>query len=172
VNVGGFGTAEPSVSADPTSGQKPEQKHQGGDRPLAEPRGEEDEARRQKKEQGEELLAKRDPDDHSGEPMHVHDGSERQRRPTGQEGGGEHGKEKGTGDHWVKSTGLAAEGGDFDATKPGAAKEANRILETKGVHKDQGETLSEHPEIAGSADEGKKHGKLDKLKDKLHIGKH
>lgn len=42
------------------------------------------------------------------------------------EGGGQHGKTEGTGEQWVKSTGVAAEGGDFDATKPGAGKEANR----------------------------------------------
>ena len=35
-------------------------------------------------------------------------------------------KEPGTGTQYVKSSGLAAEGGDFDATKPGAGKEADR----------------------------------------------
>jgi len=69
-----------------------------------------------------------DPDDHSGEPMKMHDPTQQSERQgsVGQEGGGEHGKEKGTGEVWEKTTGLAAEGGDFDATRPGAGKEANR----------------------------------------------
>lgn len=33
---------------------------------------------------------------------------------------------KGTGEQYVKTTGLQADGGDFDATKPGAGKEADR----------------------------------------------
>ncbi|KFH44185.1 hypothetical protein ACRE_050410 [Hapsidospora chrysogenum ATCC 11550] len=43
------------------------------------------------------------------------------------------GSATGTGQQHVKSTGVAADGGDFDATKPGAGKEAERILEEKGV---------------------------------------
>lgn len=35
-------------------------------------------------------------------------------------------KGHGTGQQYVKSSGLAAEGGDFDASKPGAGKEADR----------------------------------------------
>ena len=34
--------------------------------------------------------------------------------------------EKGTGDMYVKSSGMTADGGDFDATRPGAGREANR----------------------------------------------
>ena len=37
-------------------------------------------------------------------------------------------EEKGTGQEHVKTTGFASEGGDFDATKPGAGKEAEREL--------------------------------------------
>jgi hypothetical protein len=44
----------------------------------------------------------------------------------------------GTGEQYVKSTGLTADGGDFDATNPGAGKEADRLLEEKGVHRDSG----------------------------------
>lgn len=36
---------------------------------------------------------------------------------------------------WVKTSGTAAEGGDFDAAKPGAGKEADRLLEQAGVHR-------------------------------------
>lgn len=35
-------------------------------------------------------------------------------------------KGEGTGEKYVKSSGLAADGGDFDATKPGAGREADR----------------------------------------------
>jgi len=40
----------------------------------------------------------------------------------------------GSGQMYVKTSGLAADGGDFDATKPGAGKEADRLLEEKGIH--------------------------------------
>jgi len=43
---------------------------------------------------------------------------------------------EGTGEKYVKFTGTAAEGGDFDATKPGAGKEADRLLEEKGIHRE------------------------------------
>lgn len=43
-------------------------------------------------------------------------------------------KDSGTGELYVRSSGLAADGGDFDATKPGAGREADRLLEEKGVH--------------------------------------
>jgi hypothetical protein len=42
----------------------------------------------------------------------------------------------GTGEQYVKSSGLKADGGDFDATKPGAGREADRLLEEKGVHRE------------------------------------
>ncbi|KAL0930759.1 glycine-rich cell wall structural protein 1 [Colletotrichum truncatum] len=38
---------------------------------------------------------------------------------------------EGTGEKYIKSTGLAADGGDFDATKPGAGREADRLLDEK-----------------------------------------
>ena len=34
---------------------------------------------------------------------------------------------EGTGEKYVKSSGLAADGGDFDAANPGAGKEADRM---------------------------------------------
>lgn len=130
-NAGGFGTAEPSVGAHPESAQNPNErtKQQGADRPSDAPDAEESAAIKGKKEQGEEALEKRDPNDHSGEPMHMHEGDEKKEERSesvSQPGGGEVGKEKGTGEQWVKTSGVAAEGGDFDATKPGAGKEANR----------------------------------------------
>jgi hypothetical protein len=97
----------------------------------------------------EDLAAKgelpTDPNDHSGEPMKMHgapttesaedtpadprtEGKTDRSKSVSHEGGGQHGKVEGTGEKWVKTSGLAAEGGDFDATKPGAGKEANRKL--------------------------------------------
>lgn len=51
------------------------------------------------------------------------------------EGDGPGAKSQGevTGEQYVKSSGLAADGGDFDATKPGAGREADRLLEEKGM---------------------------------------
>lgn len=46
---------------------------------------------------------------------------------TGAAEGGEE-ESKGTGEQYVKSSGLAADGGDFDATKPGAGREADRTF--------------------------------------------
>lgn len=37
---------------------------------------------------------------------------------------------EGTGEQYVKSSGLQADGGDFDATKPGAGREADRKFTT------------------------------------------
>ncbi|KAI7780172.1 hypothetical protein LA080_016361 [Diaporthe eres] len=52
---------------------------------------------------------------------------------TGEDGPGAESKGEGTGEQYVKSSGLAADGGDFDATKPGAGREADRLLEEKGM---------------------------------------
>ncbi|KAJ1337486.1 hypothetical protein MN608_00338 [Microdochium nivale] len=43
-------------------------------------------------------------------------------------------EDKGDGTLYVKSSGLRADGGDFDATKPGAGREADRLMEAKGMH--------------------------------------
>ncbi|KAI1640902.1 hypothetical protein F4809DRAFT_637032 [Biscogniauxia mediterranea] len=77
---------------------------------------------------------------------------------------------EGTGEQYVKSTGLNADGGDFDATKPGAGREAERLLEEKGVHpggSDEKGISDESVGSKGSGDSPKKSlGK--KIKDKLH----
>lgn len=143
--TGGFGAAEPSVSSDPASGQKPTPKQQGADRPMEEPTGEQADAVKGEKEKTEKQQAgedtgsggsgekaKKDPNDHSGEPLGTVDhsgGGEGDKKHPGQAGGDPHGEDKdnkGTGEQYVKSTGMAADGGDFDATKPGAGKEAER----------------------------------------------
>ncbi|KAL1838021.1 hypothetical protein VTJ49DRAFT_3144 [Mycothermus thermophilus] len=78
---------------------------------------------------------------------------------------------------------LAVEGGDFDAAKEGAAREAELILEEKGMHhhgygsrhhslestgsnQDAGNTESVSSDTAGDKD---KVGLKDKIKAKLHL---
>ena len=99
--MGGFGAVEPSVGADVGTGHTLKQKEQGGDRPLEEPSAGQVDAVRGEKETTERQQA-----GHSGQAA---------------------GKtSEGTGEQYVKSTGLAADGGDFDAAKPGAGREADR----------------------------------------------
>lgn len=76
---------------------------------------------------------------------------------------------EGTGEQYVKSTGLQADGGDFDATNPGAGKEADRLLEEKGVKKDSPEGDAETSVQTGGSDDKEKKGLSAKLKEKLHI---
>ena len=123
--------ASSNPGAAPESAASPTQKQQAAERPCDAPTSEKVEGVKEK-EEGEQAL-KKDPNDHSGEPMHMHDTpktqAERRESKVGNAGGQEHGKEeKGTGEQWVKTSGLAADGGDFDATKPGAGREADRKL--------------------------------------------
>ncbi|KAJ4413951.1 hypothetical protein N0V82_008203 [Gnomoniopsis sp. IMI 355080] len=81
---------------------------------------------------------------------------------------------KGTGEQYVKTSGLQADGGDFDATKPGAGKEADRLLEEKGIHKPAAAAASDNktePEDTSSDSPDSKKDKTslkDKIKAKLH----
>lgn len=80
---------------------------------------------------------------------------------------------EGTGEKYVKTSGLAADGGDFDATKPGAGREADRLLETKGVHRDAGNpnapaTTDDSAGTSGHEEHKEKTSLKDKIKDKLH----
>lgn len=106
--VGGFGTVEPSVGADVSSGATHKQKEQGADRPLDEPSGHQLDAVRGEKETTERQQAGGDA---SGAQQHGPIGGK---------------TNEGTGEQWVKTSGVAAEGGDFDAAKPGAGREADR----------------------------------------------
>jgi len=91
---------EPSAGAHPSSGAQPTHKQQGDDKPLEKPSS---------------------PGDHSGAAASNTD--DRKPLPGGIKLDNEtHGE--GTGERYEKSTGLAADGGDFDATRPGAGREA------------------------------------------------
>jgi len=183
----GSGTA---IHGDPSSAQTPAQKQQGADRPGDAPGPKDSEAIKDKKESAEESQAgkpkvphtdeereeamqkgefPRDPGDHSGEPLKMHDGSEKKDRSASvsQEGGNPHGKTLGTGQQYIKSSGLQAEGGDFDATNPGAGAEASRLLEERGIKKDESEGGGASP---SPSDTPGKQSKMAKLKEKLKIG--
>lgn len=79
-------------------------------------------------------------------------------------------EEKGTGEIHVKTTGLQADGGDFDATKPGAGIEADRLMETKGIKSADPKKSTDAPSTPSSKDSGTKEKKspFQKIKDKLH----
>jgi hypothetical protein len=183
-----------NIGVAPSSGGLAESKLQGADRSTDAPTGEQLGAVRESKNEAENLLH-RDPNDRSGEPMKMHGGSDfdqRRESKAGNPGGQEHGKEaKGSGEQWVKTSGVAADGGDFDATKPGAGREADRrstmmekvthilneadgvagLLEQKGIHRsDVGKSDTSHE--VGSSETAEKPSKMEKLKEKLHIGHH
>jgi hypothetical protein len=108
-------------------------------------------------------------------------------------------KSEGTGEKYEKSTGMAAEGGDFDASRPGAGREADRILDQKGIGHGKGgpnqgapQTTPLHskllphskkdkdvPKPAGyepveqpmaETDTSEHKGLTTKIKEKLHVG--
>ncbi|XXG96516.1 hypothetical protein Hte_002799 [Hypoxylon texense] len=86
-------------------------------------------------------------------------------------GPGAKSKGEGTGEKYVKTSGLKADGGDFDATKPGAGREADRIMEEKGMHgSSKAPAADTSSENSGSPSGDKKDKKSigQKLKDKLH----
>lgn len=72
----------------------------------------------------------------------------------------------------VHATGLAADGGDFDATKPGAGLEADRLMEEKGIHSpDSGSGSHSHSHGSGSKSSDDKKDKpslTERIKAKLH----
>jgi len=111
----GFGGkgAQPSVTADLSSEQQSTTEHQGAENPNAEPE---------------------QPSTGSGESSASAGGS-----MAGGSGGmklpdsDNKSSGEGTGTLYEKSTGLQCDGGDFDATRPGAAREAARLMDEKGL---------------------------------------
>ncbi|RYP50248.1 hypothetical protein DL768_004185 [Monosporascus sp. mg162] len=74
-------------------------------------------------------------------------------------------KREGSGEQYVKSSGLLADGGDFDVTKPGAGREADRLMEEKGIHNPNGESPKKG---VSTESKSEKKGLGQKIKDKLH----
>jgi hypothetical protein len=101
-------TVGPSAGADPSSGAAPGQKQQGDDRPTEEPPT--DDAAGQDGIGRENNVSPR-PESQSTKAVD----SKLPSLP---------GSEEGTGTQYVKSSGMAADGGDFDASAPGAGREA------------------------------------------------
>jgi len=122
----GFGGAgaQPSVGADVSDADKA-QRTQGGDRPMDDPSD-------QKKPSTSE----------GGAPKPLSGGAS-----GGADGGMKpdpgHGTGEGTGERYEKSTGVQAEGGDFDATRPGAGREADRLMEQSGIAHGEGPKVDE-----------------------------
>lgn len=121
--------ATPSVGADPSSAAQDTQKQQGADRPTDEPVGSEEHERiKETKKEAEEAA---NVDTAGPGPRSLEDKVKNDGGSSGVGGGEEDGPQKeshgkGTGEKYVKSSGLQADGGDFDASNPGAGKEADR----------------------------------------------
>lgn len=75
---------------------------------------------------------------------------------------------KGSGNMYVKTSGLAADGGDFDATKPGAGREADRIMEEKGIHHEEGKKDSTSSSGSSKGHSKDKPSLSERIKAKLH----
>ncbi|KKO97834.1 hypothetical protein THAR02_10056 [Trichoderma harzianum] len=79
-----------------------------------------------------------------------------------------------TEDDYVKTTGLAADGGNFDAAKPGAGVEADRLMEQKGMKTDDDDNNNHKAGSSGrkSSDSGRHHKDKpslgERIKNKLH----
>lgn len=116
-----LGESESQVIPDPSSEQQSAQKQQGADRPLEEPVGEQADALAKDKVHAERAQARGSVASHSplisGLPS---DGKSSSPAEI------EEDNSSGTGEKYIKSTGLAAQGGNFDAAAPGAGKEADR----------------------------------------------
>jgi len=137
-------TSSEETTADPSSAPQHTQKQQGADRPFDEPSSEEHDRIKETKKEAEDA-AKVDtsgPGPKSLEEKASETGGMLDAGAGGAtagkvENGGKavgdsddgpqkesHGE--GTGEKYVKSSGMMADGGDFDAAKPGAAREADR----------------------------------------------
>jgi len=171
---------QPSVGADPASAPQNTQKHQGADRPHESPdsknesddEGGENDAIKATKKEAEDA----DKIDTSGpgpRPL-----EEKAKQGGGNAGGSEdddgpqkesHGE--GTGEKYIKSSGMKADGGDFNAANAGAGKEADRLLEEKGIHHEPDAVGAPKGREEGEAEEkheGKeKKGLLTKIKSKI-----
>jgi len=185
---------KPAV-AEQREGNDPAKEHQGSKKPNEEPKEGDFQSKLPHSDEEREKMMEtgdfpHDPNDHSGEPLHMHGGGDKskeddtkeeetedaatvdRRKSVAQEGGDPHEGKKGTGEQYVKSSGMAVDGGDFDASNPGAGAEANRLLEEKGIHKSEGnqgppQELDDTP--TGAGDDTAKVSKLDKIKEKLHM---
>jgi hypothetical protein len=118
---------EPSVGADPASGVQDTQKHQAADRPEDEPNSDEHSRIKEAKKEAEDAQNA----DTSGSGPKPLSETHKAGGAASSSGGDDDGPQKeshggGTGEKYVKSSGMKADGGDFDAAAAGAGKEADR----------------------------------------------
>jgi len=172
------GPGAASVSADPSSAPQNTQKQQGADRPSDEPSSEEHDRIMETKKEVDDAANV----DTSGPGPRSLEDKARGGGVGGASGGDKEGEEdgpqkeshgEGTGEKYVKSSGLKADGGDFDASNPGAAKEADRLLEEKGIHHEPGTAgpPAGEEDVGGSDAKASKPKISERIKAKLHIGK-
>ncbi|TAQ86078.1 hypothetical protein B7494_g5595 [Chlorociboria aeruginascens] len=162
----------PSVNSAPSSSDPPSDA-QRIDKSTTEPEGHENNAIAETKREAEEAQAvdTSGPGPQSLE-QKAHDGG-LSGAGNGGDGGEDDGPQKeshgeGTGEKYVKSSGMKADGGDFDAANPGAGKEADRLLETKGIHHEVGAPKDDAPTEGDTGGEKSKLSIKDKIKAKLH----
>lgn len=120
------------MTGDPSSAPQNTQKHQGADRPSEGPGETETDRIKEAKKEAEEAAAV----DVSGPgPKTLEEKAKEGGGTVGASenasGGDDDGPQKeshgeGTGEKYVKSSGMKADGGDFDASQPGAGREADR----------------------------------------------
>jgi hypothetical protein len=119
-----------SVGADPSSAPQQTQKQQGADKPNDAPKeGSEEHSRIVETKKEAEDAAKVDTSGPGPNPLSQEKKDGGSTAATG--GDGEDGPQKeshgeGTGEKYVKSSGMKADGGDFDAANAGAGREADR----------------------------------------------
>ncbi|KAH8790615.1 hypothetical protein BGZ57DRAFT_1000768 [Hyaloscypha finlandica] len=183
-----IGDSKPSSAApnaaDPSSAQQPTQKQQGADRPSDEPSSLEHERIKETKAEAEDA-AKVDTTEagpktldekarDSGGVVGKGEGKGKSGENEGEEEDGlqkeSHGE--GTGEKYVKSSGVVADGGDFDAASPGAGREADRLLEQKGITHESAAAgpLAGKGDVGGKDEKASKPKLSEKIKAKLHIG--
>ncbi|RDL39759.1 uncharacterized protein BP5553_04099 [Venustampulla echinocandica] len=163
--------AAPSVGADASSGARPKVKQQGADKPHDQPDSVERKKIQDTKQEAEDAAATSKSVDGPG-PMSL---EEKGRNGGNAASGGDevdgHQQKstgEGTGEKYVKSSGMKAEGGDFDAANPGAGKEADRLLEEKGVHREVEAKHASDDAIPSGETKPHKRGLGEKIKTKLH----
>jgi hypothetical protein len=124
-NTSGTGVM-PSVDADPTSCAQDIQKQQGADRPCENPSGGEGDVIRDSKQEAEnaQKVDTSSPDSRTFAEAHGDSGNKA--LESADDGLQKSSLDNGTGENYIKSKGTKADGGDFDAAKPGAGREANR----------------------------------------------
>jgi len=167
--------AAPSVGADVTSAQQATPKQQGADRPHEEPGSEEHDRIKETKAEAEEA-AKLNVDGPGPKTLEekAHESHGDVSDANASSGGDDDGPQKeshgsGTGEKYIKSSGMKVDGGDFDASNPGAGKEADRLLEGKGVHHTPGVAPPSDESTKENGDVVKEKVSLkDKIKAKLH----